>query len=284
MGRVDVGISLFSSANESAIHLSTTRAMTMTTANGVNESYNTSTMAFRPSTPDPVFGRYPPPAFAAVACVFAVLIVWTAAGNFTVLLALMKYRHLRTISNLLIGNLALSDFLLAISVVPFSGTNDLLAHWVFGALWCRVWLAIDVLYCTASIWNVCAIALDRYTATRFPLWYSRCRSEKTAALYICVVWLTGFTISIPPILFSAVTSDFQTYLLEPIAGTYTCELYKQQWYDPTRYDPTSSPSFFWRFYFTVLYTHPHLIQHTKSARSKRTSILFFNCRLKSTNV
>ena len=139
---------------------------------------------------------------------------------------------MRTISNLLIGNLALSDLLLAISVVPFSGTNDLLAHWVFGALWCRVWLAIDVLYCTASIWNVCAIALDRYTATRFPLWYSRCRSEKTAALYICIVWLTGFTISIPPILFSAVTSDFQTYLLDPVTGTYTCELYKQQWCAP----------------------------------------------------
>lgn len=248
--------------------------MTMTNANGVNESYNTSAMAFRPSTPDPVFGRYPPPAFAAVACVFAVLIVWTAAGNFTVLLALMKYRHLRTISNLLIGNLALSDFLLAISVVPFSGTNDLLAHWVFGALWCRVWLAIDVLYCTASIWNVCAIALDRYTATRFPLWYSRCRSEKTAALYICVVWLTGFTISIPPILFSAVTSDFQTYLLEPIAGTYTCELYKQQWYDPTRSLLLPFSCVFTLLYFTHAHTHTFDSTHGISSLEKNFNSIF----------
>ena len=91
------------------------------------------------------------PVMIIVATMLSILAIATAFGNLLVGLALLRYRRLRTISNCLIGNLALSDFLLATTVIPFSIANECLGYWIFGPLLCRAWLVIDVLYCTASI-------------------------------------------------------------------------------------------------------------------------------------
>ena len=104
-----------------------------------------------------------------VGLALVVVIVITALGNFLVGLALFRYRSLRTVSNYLIGNLAVSDFLLATTVLPMSTINECLGHWIFGQAMCNIWLISDVLYCTASIWNLCIIAFDRFTATLYPV-------------------------------------------------------------------------------------------------------------------
>ena len=106
----------------------------------------------------------------AVGTLLLVMVVTTVAGNFLVGLALFKYRSLRTISNYLIGNLALSDLLLATTVLPLSSINECLGYWAFGPGMCAFWLSVDVFYCTASIWNLCVIAFDRFTATLYPIW------------------------------------------------------------------------------------------------------------------
>jgi len=62
----------------------------------------------------------------------------TAFGNFLVGLSLFRYRSLRTISNYLIGNLALSDFLLSITILPLSTVNECLGHWIFGQVCCKI--------------------------------------------------------------------------------------------------------------------------------------------------
>lgn len=43
--------------------------------------------------------------------------------------------------------------------------------WIFGDIWCSIWLAVDVWMCTASILNLCAISLDRYLAVTRPVSY-----------------------------------------------------------------------------------------------------------------
>uniref|UniRef100_A0A1I8JLN0 G_PROTEIN_RECEP_F1_2 domain-containing protein n=1 Tax=Macrostomum lignano TaxID=282301 RepID=A0A1I8JLN0_9PLAT len=55
------------------------------------------------------------------------------------------------------------------------------AHWVFGIAICNIWLSLDVLYCTASIWSLVVIAFDRFTATAFPIWYREQRKRASAA-------------------------------------------------------------------------------------------------------
>jgi len=85
------------------------------------------------------------------------------------------------------GNLALSDFLLATTILPLSIFDECLGHWIFGEFVCNTWLMMDVLYCTASLWNICVIAFDRFTATLYPMWYREMKSAKQAGIYVALV-------------------------------------------------------------------------------------------------
>lgn len=119
----------------------------------------------------PLSLTYDLPVMIVVAVVLGTLTLMTVVGNLLVGLALVRFPRLRTVSNFLIGNLALSDLLLAVTVLPLSAAYECLGRWVFGRVVCDTWLVVDVLYCTASIWNLCVIAADRFTATMFPIWY-----------------------------------------------------------------------------------------------------------------
>ena len=138
--------------------------------------------------------------FLAVAVLLLFITFITIFGNLLVLVALYRFKKLRSMSNCLIGNLAVSDLLLALSVLPISTTYDLLGHWVFGEVLCIIWLCIDVLYCTASIWGLCTIAVDRYQATCYPVWYHEHKSSKRALVYIVFVWLFSIIVSVAPLI------------------------------------------------------------------------------------
>jgi len=144
--------------------------------------------------------NYGLPQMIVLATTLSALIIFTALGNLLVCVALFRYRGLRTISNCLIGNLAASDFLLAVTVLPFSATNECLGYWTFGRVACHVWLVVDVLCCTASIWNLCIIAADRYTATVHPVWYrDKSSARRRAVAYIGVVWAVSIAVCLPPL-------------------------------------------------------------------------------------
>ncbi|CAG2104342.1 unnamed protein product [Medioppia subpectinata] len=71
--------------------------------------------------------------------------------------------------------------------------------WVFGEIWCKGWLVIDVWMCTASILNLCAISIDRYLAVTRPVRYRSIMTSKRAKIFIACVWVLSFIICFPPL-------------------------------------------------------------------------------------
>ncbi|KAF7262055.1 hypothetical protein EG68_00610 [Paragonimus skrjabini miyazakii] len=138
--------------------------------------------------------------FSVVVIIFFSLTVITIVGNALVFIALFRFTRLRSKSNLLIGNLALSDFLLALTVLPLSAVTDATGYWIFGAQLCDIWLTVDVFYCTASIWSLVAIAFDRFTATTWPIWYKNKGTQRQVLIYVIIVWVLSGLICLPGLL------------------------------------------------------------------------------------
>uniref|UniRef100_A0AAY4AEB7 G-protein coupled receptors family 1 profile domain-containing protein n=1 Tax=Denticeps clupeoides TaxID=299321 RepID=A0AAY4AEB7_9TELE len=138
----------------------------------------------------------PPYNFYAVLLVL--LIFCVVFGNVLVCVAVSRERSLQTTTNYLIVSLAVSDLLLATLVMPWGVYLEVVGEWRFSRLHCDILLTLDVMMCTASILNLCAISIDRYTAVAMPMLYNtRYSSRRRVALMIAVVWFLSFAISCP---------------------------------------------------------------------------------------
>ncbi len=71
--------------------------------------------------------------------------------------------------------------------------------WVFGRIWCSIWLAVDVWTCTASILHLVVISLDRYIAVTKPITYPNIMTSKRAKMLILGAWVLSFVICFPPL-------------------------------------------------------------------------------------
>lgn len=121
-------------------------------------------------------------------------------GNSLVVAAVLTTRKLRTVTNIFIVSLACADLLLGFAVLPFSISIEVVDIWLWGNIWCSMWLAIDVWLCTASILSLCAISLDRFVAVTHPIRYPSIVSPFRGRVLVALVWILSFVICLPPLL------------------------------------------------------------------------------------
>lgn len=102
--------------------------------------------------------------------------------------------------------------------------------WYFGATWCSIYLALDVLFCTSSIVHLCAISLDRYWSVTKAVSYNRKRTPKRVKTMISVVWLISIVISSPPLLMPHQEESDWSQRDEGETLQQKCLLNNQTWY------------------------------------------------------
>lgn len=132
--------------------------------------------------------------------ILSAIIMLTVVGNILVILSVFTYKPLRIVQNFFIVSLAVADLTVAILVLPLNVAYSILGRWEFGIHVCKMWLTSDVLCCTASILNLCAIALDRYWAITDPINYAQKRTVERVLFLIMGVWVLSLLISSPPLI------------------------------------------------------------------------------------
>lgn len=136
--------------------------------------------------------------FTAVSISLVITVIIT--GNALVILAVLKDRRLKQqLQNWLIVSLAIADLLVGFLVTPLTLVYEVSGSWQFGDILCELWLALDVLFVTASILNLCAISLDRYWCVTDPVCYPSKRTPRRMMTTILIVWILAFAISFPPL-------------------------------------------------------------------------------------
>nr|XP_013007163.1 D(3) dopamine receptor [Cavia porcellus] len=85
--------------------------------------------------------------------------------------------------------------------------------WNFSRICCDIFVTLDVMMCTASILNLCAISIDRYTAVVMPVHYQHGTGQgscRRVAFMITAVWLLAFAVSCPLLFGFNTTGDPST--------------------------------------------------------------------------
>ncbi|XP_049712789.1 D(2) dopamine receptor isoform X1 [Loxodonta africana] len=138
------------------------------------------------------------PHYNYYAMLLTLLIFIIVFGNVLVCMAVSREKALQTTTNYLIVSLAVADLLVATLVMPWVVYLEVVGEWKFSRIHCDIFVTLDVMMCTASILNLCAISIDRYTAVAMPMLYNtRYSSKRRVTVMIAIVWVLSFTISCP---------------------------------------------------------------------------------------
>ncbi|KAM6173691.1 D(4) dopamine receptor [Erethizon dorsatum] len=117
-------------------------------------------------------------------------------GNSLVCMSVASERALQTPTNYFILSLAAADLLLALLVLPLFVYSEVHGgEWLLSPRLCDALMAMDVMLCTASIFNLCAISVDRFVAVTVPLSYGR--QGRRQLLLIGATWLLSAAVAAP---------------------------------------------------------------------------------------
>ncbi|XP_056307862.1 dopamine receptor D4a [Danio aesculapii] len=133
------------------------------------------------------------------ALIFGILlIIIIICGNVLVCLSVYTEKALKTTTNYFIVSLAVADLLLAVLVLPlfvYAEFQD--GVWSLNMTVCDGLMTMDVMLCTASIFNLCAISIDRFIAVSIPLNYNRKHVDQRQIVLLSATWILALAVASP---------------------------------------------------------------------------------------
>ncbi|XP_036287603.1 C-C chemokine receptor type 4 [Pipistrellus kuhlii] len=121
-------------------------------------------------------------------------------GNALVVLVLFKYKRLRSMTDVYLLNLAISDLLFVLSL-PFWAYYAA-DQWVFGLGLCKVvsWVYLVGFY--SGIFFIMLMSIDRYLAIVHVVFSLRARTVTYGVIISLATWSVAISVSLPGLLFS----------------------------------------------------------------------------------
>ncbi|NXK05440.1 HRH3 protein, partial [Herpetotheres cachinnans] len=85
--------------------------------------------------------------------------------------------------------------------IPLYVPYVLTGRWIFGRSLCKLWLVVDYLLCTSSVFNIVLISYDRFlSVTRAVAYRAQQGNTKQAVLKMVMVWVLAFLLYGPAII------------------------------------------------------------------------------------
>ncbi|XP_077869944.1 prokineticin receptor 2-like [Saccoglossus kowalevskii] len=133
------------------------------------------------------------PVVKAIVClVYSLNIIICGIGTTVLIFILLSFRDMRTAPNMLIANLAASDFLVAVFSTPFNAIYYMKQSWPFNKNVCIATAYVKCVSLFVSTNSLVLIAIDRY----FNIVSSRIRQSRKRCLIAKVATISNWVISI----------------------------------------------------------------------------------------
>jgi hypothetical protein len=139
---------------------------------------------------------------AAKALAYTILLCVSLIGNVLVVFVIYKNKNMRTTVNYFIVNMALSDLIIPLLVIPLhilnitSGTSEWRVHGTFGLLLCKfVYFVSDITPPVSSL-SLVFMTVDRFCAVAFPMKAVLIRARYRIIL-IALTWMVTMAFFAP---------------------------------------------------------------------------------------
>lgn len=132
---------------------------------------------------------------------YVIIFVIGFIGNSLVIYVVLWYTNMKTVTNMYILNLAISDILFLVSL-PFLITTTLLKHWIFGFAMCKIYFVLFSINLFTSVFTLLVMSADRYMAVCHAVTSVQYRTPTISRLVCISTWAVSFLVMLPIILYS----------------------------------------------------------------------------------
>ncbi|XP_068724583.1 QRFP-like peptide receptor [Montipora capricornis] len=147
---------------------------------------------------------------------YGLLLAFSLLGNTLIIMVVCRDKKMRTTTNLLIVNMAVSDLLVPVFAMPrasveiFFGNLRWLIGGAFGEALCKVTAFLQDISTAVSVQSLVAISVDRFYAVWFPI--KAARIKPRIKLVTSLIWFTSAIIHLPYLYgFKTVSIGDKTY-------------------------------------------------------------------------
>ncbi|XP_056155552.1 type-1 angiotensin II receptor A [Lampris incognitus] len=135
--------------------------------------------------------------FTMVPVVYGCNFVIGIVGNSMVVAVIYRYMKLKTVANVFVLNLAISDLTFLITLPMWATFTATGYHWPFGGFLCKASAGLVIFNLYTSIFFLTALSVDRYLAIVHPVKSRRFRTVAYARITCVLIWLFAFLLSVP---------------------------------------------------------------------------------------
>ncbi|XP_075410039.1 trace amine-associated receptor 6-like [Tenrec ecaudatus] len=162
--------------------------------------------------------------------VFGFGVVLAVFGNLLVIISVLHFKQLHSPTNFLIASLACADFLVGVTVMPFSMVRSVESCWYFGEQFCTFHTCCDVAFCYSSLFHLCFISIDRYIAVTDPLVYPTKFTVSVSGMCISISWILPVVYS-GAVFYTGVNDDGMEGLVSALNCVGGCQVViNQAWF------------------------------------------------------
>ncbi|XP_072797223.1 C-C chemokine receptor type 1-like [Vicugna pacos] len=141
---------------------------------------------------------------------YSLVFVIGLIGNILVVLVLMQYKRLRSMTSIYLLNLAISD-LIFLFTLPFWIDYKLKDDWVFGDHMCKLLSGLYFIGLYSEIFFIILLTIDRYLAIVHAVFALRARTITFGIITSIVIWVLAILASVPGFHFSKTQWEFIYY-------------------------------------------------------------------------
>lgn len=135
--------------------------------------------------------------FTLIPIVYGFNFVIGIVGNSMVVAVIYCYMKLKTVANIFVLNLAVSDLTFLITLPMWATFTATGYHWPFGGFLCKASAGLVIFNLYTSIFFLTALSIDRYLAIVHPVRSRRFRTVVYARITCVAIWLFAFMLSVP---------------------------------------------------------------------------------------